>query len=728
MERTASYLAGKKITQRAVTGLSLSLLTLALQSARAQPQQNSSTITVIAQGEESHGSRLSAKESSSATKTTTPLVETPQSISVIPRQQMDDQNTRSLNEALRYTPGVASEQWGGVTAFDQFTIRGFNYSDTGYSDVFQDGLRNTNGLLFGVQQVDPFLLEQIDVLRGPASVLYGLSNPGGVIALTSKLPTRETIRHVEVEGGTKNYGRVGLDFSGAVNDSGSVLYRFVATGHLADGMQQGTKLKGYALAPSITFNPDDNNSLTLYSRFQYDPDLGVITSLPAYGTVFTNPNGKLPRDAYPGEPNHNTFSRKQSTVGYSYIHNFSEDWSTVLKGRYFGETSNYDAVIMSGLNDDMRTISRNTAVSDEHYNTLNFDNQIHGFFDTGALSHELLTGVGVDHMRGHTYYGSGSVSSLDIYHPDYGVAEFGPTALWQDSRVSSTQTGVYLQDQIAWQQWRTTVGIRHDWSKIINKDFLYGQNYEQHDQATTGRVGLNYLFNNGISPYFTWAQSFQPVAGLSRDQQPFKPSRGELYEFGVKYQPPDTTTLLSAAVYNLTQDKSLSTDPANSAFQTQGGKIRARGLELEARGALTEQFSVIGSYTLQQVKYTQDTQGREGKTPLRVPRTFGALWLDWQAPAGTEVEGLGVAVGGRFSGGTKGGTMDNQFNTGGYGLMDASIRYELDKLDSSLRGGKVQLTAQNLLDRKVVAGCYSTDTGCFWGADRQVIAKFSWDF
>ncbi|MBF1996234.1 TonB-dependent receptor [Serratia symbiotica] len=88
---------------------------------------------------------------------------------------------------------------------------------------------------------------------------------------------------------------------------------------------------------------------------------------------------------------------------------------------------------------------------------------------------------------------------------------------------------------MAWQQWRTTLGIRNDWSKIINKDFLYGQNYEQHDQATTGRVGLNYLFNNGISPYFTWAQSFQPVAGLSRDQQPFKPSRGELDEFGVKY-------------------------------------------------------------------------------------------------------------------------------------------------------------------------------------------------
>ncbi|WP_226019881.1 TonB-dependent receptor plug domain-containing protein [Serratia symbiotica] len=370
-----------------------------------------------------------AKESSSATKTATPLVETPQSVSVITRQQMDDQNTRSLNEALRYTPGVGSEQRGGVTAFDQFTIRGFNYSFTGNSDVFQDGLCNTNGLLYGIQQVAPFLLEKIDVLRGPASVLYGLSNPGGVIALTSKLPTRETIRHVEVEGGTNNYGRVGLDFGGALNDRGTVLYRFAATGHLTDGIQQSTKPKGYALAPSITFNPDYNNSLTLYSRFQHDPNLGVLTSLPGYGTVFPNPNGKLPLDAYPVEPNHNTFSRKQSTVGYSYTHSFSKDWSTVLKGRYFGETSNYDAVVMSSLNDDMRTIRRNTAVSDEHYNTLNFDNQIHGFFDTDALSHELLTGVNVDHTRGNANYGSGSVSPLDIYHPNYGVAEYGPTAL-----------------------------------------------------------------------------------------------------------------------------------------------------------------------------------------------------------------------------------------------------------------------------------------------------------
>ena len=721
MNRTA-----KVFCHFAINSISLSILSAGLPVAQAATEEPE--LVVTATPEPPRGSRLAAGQTASATKTATPLVEIPQSVSVITRQQMEDQNVRSLNEALRYTPGVAAEQWGGVTAFDQFTIRGFNYSDTGYSDTFQDGLRNTNGLLFGTQQVDPFLLEQIDVLRGPASVLYGLANPGGVIALTSKLPTQQTIRRVEVEGGSNNYGRVGLDFGGALSDDGRVLYRMVATGHLSDGMQRHTKQKGYALAPSVTFNPDDSNSLTLYSRFQYDPNLGAITSLPMEGTLRSNPNGRLAHDAYPGEPRHNTFKRKQSTVGYSYTHSFSDDWSTELKGRYFGETSNYDAVIFGGLQEDMRTINRQTAVSDEHYNTLNFDNQLHGRFDTGDVGHQLLAGVNVDHMRGNADYGSGSVTPLDIYAPRYGEAQFGPTFPWMDNRSKSTQTGVYLQDQLSWQQWRATLGVRHDRSKIINKDYLYGQNYTQRDHATTGRVGINYLFNNGISPYLTWAQSFQPVAGLSRDQKPFDPSRGKLYEAGVKYQPPGTTTLLTAAVYHLTQTKSLTADPEVAGLQVQGGKVRSRGIELEARGALTDQFSVIASYTLQDVEYRKDTPEREGKRPPRVPRTFGSLWVDWQAPDASPVSGLGAAVGGRFSGGTKGGTMEHQVDTGGYGLVDASVRYELGKLDPSLRSGKVQLTAQNLFDRKYVAGCYASDTGCFWGAERSVIAKFIWDF
>lgn len=727
MNRFNTTLTGCKHLCATAAGLSVSLGYLPAMAA-AEPAEDRLTVVAEAEGAGDAGEGLFANRSRTATKSETPLLETPQSISVITRRQLDDQNVRSLNEALRYTPGVGAEQWGGVTALDQFTLRGFNYGDTGYSDIFQDGLRNTNGLLFGVQQVDPFLLERIEVLRGPASVLYGLANPGGIVALSSKLPVRQRVRHLELEGGTGHYGRAGIDLGGEVNDSGSVLYRLVATGHTANGMARDTKSKGYAIAPSIIFEPDAQNRLTLYSRFQYDPDLGVITSLPAEGTLLSNPNGKLPRDAYPGEPNHNLFRRKQASGGYEFQHAFSEDWSTTLKGRYFGETSNYDAVVLGSLNDDKRTISRSTAVSDEHYNALNFDNQLHGFFDTGEFSHEILTGIAVDHTRGHATYGSGSVTPLDIYNPQYGNAVYGPTLAYQNSRVSATQTGLYLQDQLSWRKWRATLGVRHDWSRIVNEDRLFGQNYTQSDKATTFRAGVNYLFNNGIAPYLTYAQSFQPVSGLSSEQHPFEPSRGELYELGIKYQPPGSQSLFTAAVYHLTQDKSLSTDPNNPSFQTQGGKVRSRGLELEARGALSEQLSLIGSYTLQNVEYVQGSDDRVGKTPLRVPRSFGSLWVDWQAPAGSSAEGLGAGLGGRFSDGTKGGTLNDPFPTGGYGVMDAMVRYQLDRISPSLRGGKIQLTAQNLLNRKYVAGCYSRETGCFYGAGQAVIAKLSWDF
>ncbi|EBH1935572.1 TonB-dependent siderophore receptor [Salmonella enterica] len=723
VKRISSTRTNNKYLMR--TGLLISALCPLTVLATAGAPEETMVVTGV---ENSHADELFAHQTDSATKTSKPLAELSQSVSVITRSQMDEQNIRSLNEAIRYTPGVGAEQWGGVTAYDQYTIRGFSATENGTGDVFLDGLRNTNGLMFGVQQVDPFLLEQIDVLRGPVSVLYGLSNPGGIVSLTSKLPTADTIRHVEVEGGTYNYGRASLDLGGRLTDSGSVLYRMVATGHLADGMWKYSKNKGYALAPSVTFIPSSNDSLTLYSRFQYDPYLGAITSIPIAGTVFHNPNGKLPLSAWPGEPDSNTFSRKQSAVGYNYQHIFNDDWSVILKGKYFGETSSIKAVQMVGVLDDMRTILRQNQNSDEHFNTLNFDNQLHGRFDTGDINHNVLLGFNVDNLRGNSAYFGGSASNLDIYNPDYGHGDYGPLYPYVINRVNSTQNGIYFQDELEWNQWRTTLGIRHDWNRIVNENKISNKNYTQNDSVTTGRVGLNYIFDNGLSPYFTWSQSFQPVTGLSKNQKPFKPSYGELYEAGLKYQPAGSSTLLSAAIFNLTQTNSLTTDPLNPNFKVQNGKIRSRGLELESHAALTEQFSLIGSYTLQDVKYIKDNDGWKGKTPIMIPRSYGGLWVDWEAPDNSVVNGLGIALGGRFSGGTKGGNAKEEFDTGGYGVMDASVRYDLGKLTPSLKGGKVQLTAQNLLDRRYVAGCYSEEYGCFWGAGQQIIGKVMWNF
>lgn len=709
---------------------SLKPLSLALMAIMVASQASAEeTINVVAESVDSSG--LVATHSQSATKSDTPLLETPQSISVITRQQMDMQNVRSLNEALRYTPGVAAEQWGGVSAFDQFSIRGFNYGSTGFNDQFLDGLRMNNGIVYGYQQVDPFLLEDITVVRGPASVLYGLASPGGIIAMQSKLPTAQTIRHVELEGGNHQYQRGSFDFGGKVNDDGTVLYRVVGTATTKEGQEQGTEMRRWALAPSITFQPDYYNKLTIYARAQNDPKMAAQTSLPVAGTAKYNPNGKLPTDAYPGEPDHNTFSRKQASVGYSAEHYFNDDWGVTLNGRYSQMTSKYNAVIFAGLQDDMRTINRSIAASDEHFNTINLDNQLHGHFTTADIDHQLLVGMSWDRFTGHgNYAASYDVPALDIYNPVYGQAIYGTPENYQDTRLMNTQTGLYAQDQLSYEKWRATVGVRHDWSSVRTTDLMgYSADTKQRDEATTWRAGVNYLFDNGIAPYFTYAQSFQPTNSVDANGNAFDPSRGELYEAGVKYQPKVLPALFSIAAFNLTQDKVLTTDPNNINYSVQGGKIRSRGIELEARGQLTEQFSIIGSMTWQNVEYTQDSnRDVVGRTPLRIPTRFGSLWVNWEAPESSFASGFGAGVGGRFSNGTKGGTMENQFSTAGYGVMDAEVHHDLGHLTPNLKGGKVQVTVQNLTDRQYITSCFTESQGCFYGAERAVIAKLIWDF
>lgn len=693
------------------------------------PALSEDTLTVVGSSGDADG--LLAKSTRSATKTDTPILETPQSVSVITRKQMDMQNVHSLNDALRYTPGVAAGQWGGVSAFDQFSIRGFNYGSTGFNDQFLDGLRMNNGVVYGFQQVDPFLLEDISVLRGPASVLYGLASPGGVIAMNSKLPVAQSIRHVELEAGNREYQRGSFDFGGKATDDGRILYRIVGTADTKNGQEYGTSARRWALAPSITFLPDDYNKLTLYARAQRDPRMGAQTSLPVEGTAKYNPNGKLPTDAYPGDPHHNTFSRRQAAVGYSAEHFFNNDWSVLLNGRYSENTSKYHATIFGGLHqDDMRTIDRAQAASDEHFNTINLDNQLHGRFSTGEVDHQLLAGMSWDRFNGHANYAGGAASPLDIYDQDYRNPVYGPLQDYQNNRIMNTQTGLYAQDQLSWQKWRGTFGVRHDWSSQRNTNLMdKSDRSRQRDEATTWRAGINYLFDNGVAPYFTWAQSFQPTNSTDRNGRMFDPSRGELYEAGIKYRPTFMDAFFSIAAFNLTQDKTLATDPRFPQAFVQDGKIRSRGVELEARGQVTEQFSVIGAMTWQDVEYTQySDRDVVGRRPLRIPSRYGSLWVNWQAPEGTAVSGLGAGVGGRFSNGTKGGTMENQFSTAGYGVMDAEVHYDLGHLLQSLKGGRVQLNVDNLTKRDYVTSCFTYSQGCFWGTGRTVVGKVIWDF
>lgn len=693
----------------------------AAQSAKAAEAPTLPSIEVAGSAEDDG---LVPRRASSATRSDLPLGQIAQSVSVVTRAQMDAQDARSINEAFRYAPGIATEQWGGVRAFDQLTIRGFTGAN-GNADVFLDGLRLTGGVVYGSQQVDPFLLERMEVLRGPASVLYGMASPGGVLAQASKLPRDESIRLVELEGGTRGYRRSSFDLGGRADSDGALLYRIAGTAWNSDGNVDGFPARRRAIASSLVWQPSDATRLTLYARYQDDPSLGSMASVPAAGSVLPNPNGRFPLHINIGEPSYSTFSRKQRVAGYRFDQRLGDEWSVASSGRYSGIDMHRAVVIGGSLQPDRRTLNRSTSLSEEAYHAITLDHQLKGRFATGALQHELLAGISWEEMRGRGDYGQGTASPLDLYQPVYGAALIGAPMMFMDNRVRSTQTGLYLQDQLALGNWITTLGVRHDWSTIDTIDLLGRGGFKQHDEATTVRVGSLYRFGNGVAPYVTYAQSFQPTNQLSSSGKPFRPSRGELAEAGLKYQPDHWDALLTAAVFNLTQSDLLTADPANAAFNIQGGQLRSRGLELEARAKLGPQWSVIAAYTWQNVEYTKGNPANIGKTPPRVPERFGGVWLAWDAPSG-----LGAALGVRHNGGTwVGDGRLQQFRTAAFTLVDAQLHYDLGRQVPSLKGARVQLNVTNLTDKRHVASCYDeTMGGCFPGAGRVVNLKVAYQW
>lgn len=693
-------------------------------AAQAPASRATPTLPLIEVAGRADADNLTARRASSATRTETPLGELAQSVSVVTRSQLDAQDARSVNEAFRYAPGIATEQWGSVTAFDQLTIRGFT-GENGEADTFLDGQRQTAGIVYGSQQVDPFLLERMEVLRGPASVLYGMASPGGILALSSKLPRDESIRLVELEGGTRGYGRGSFDLGGRATENGALLYRIAGTAWNSDGNVDGFPARRRAVAPSLAWQPSAATRLTLYARYQDDPSMGTLGAVPASGSVLPNPNGRIPLYLNPGEPSYDTFSRKQRVAGYRFDQRLNDEWAISLHGRYSGIELHRATISGVRLRPDLRTIDRNTSLSEEAYHAITLDNQLKGRFATGAVEHELLAGISWEQMRGRGDYAQGAAPPLDLYLPVYGMPIIGSPTVFMDNRIRSTQTGFYLQDQLSLGGWHTTLGVRHDRSTIDTDDLLGRAGFKQHDDATTVRAGTLYRFGNGVAPYVTYAQSFQPTNRLSSSGEPFKPSRGELIEAGVKYQPEHWDALLTAAVFNLTQANLLSADPANPAFSVQEGELRSRGLELEARARLGAQWSVIAAYTWQHVAYTKGDPAHVGKTPPRVPERFGGIWLAWDAPSG-----LGAALGVRHDGGTWVGDRTlQQFRTPAFTLLDAQVHYDLGRQVPAMKGARLQLNVSNLTDKRHVASCYdATMGGCFRGAGRVVNMKLAYQW
>lgn len=678
-----------------------------------------------------------ATHSQIATKTSTALLETSQSVSVVTREQMDDQGSQTVSQTMRYTPGVLTNPYGATHRYDYVAMRGFN--DGSVDNIYLDGLKSMGDSgTYSTMQVDPYFLERVDILKGPSSVLYGRSSPGGLVALTSKKPLFEPYHQIQATVGTQGQRGMGFDFSGPVDDDKRIAYRLTGLADRSDTQFDHNKEKRYALAPTLSIDFTDDTSLTLQAYLQHDPDGGYHSGMPADGALHQRNGQRISENFFEGEPGIDRYERDQQSFGYQFEHRFNDVFTARQNFRYLDSKVKLDQVYGYGwTTPTSNELNRYYTGGDEKLHAFIVDNMLQAEFLTGATKHTVL--MGADYQRRKTVvdWTSGSVAPINAFDPVYGnsaITYYDPLSYLR--RLE--QTGVYLQDLIEMDQWRFSLGLRQDWVETSDENRLAEASRpvgtEINDKRTklTGRAGALYLFDNGLAPYISYSESFNPNSYADSAGNPLAPTDGTQWELGLKYQPPGTDDLYTASLFRIDQEN-LATKLPQENFYRAVGAVRSQGLELEAHTQLNDNLKLLGSYTFTDIEYSKsmistlstatDIIENKGNSPTQAPRHMASLWADYKFDSGS-LDGLRLGGGVRYVG-YSWADAENTMKVPSYTLFDASIGYDLGKV--GLKGVDVRLNANNLTNESYIASCASLSF-CYMGEERNVAATVSYQF
>lgn len=663
-----------------------------------------------------------AKRSAAGTKTDMPLIEMPQSVSVVTREQIEAQNADSLDQSFDYTPGIFSLGGGsnrrGSTGF---TVRGFNV--TGSAPLYVNGSKFPINSLSGA--AEPFNYERIELVKGPASILYGQAAPGGIINLVTKRPTPEPLRELGVEIGSFDWKQMTADFGGPIDGDGHWGYRVTGLVRDADTMIDNIPDDRVAISPTVVWRPSDSTTLTLLASY-YENETVYDYGKPFQGTALPNPNGKIKPDRFVGEPHFNRFDTTGYTVGYLFEHAFTEQLQFRQNVLYFDYDSDYRDISTGALSADGRRVSRSAYTRDDEDYGYSIDNQLQYKLQTGRLAQTFLVGVDYSWREFDRLQRNGTVGSLDLYAPVYGSAVVINPTPSSHSVTESIQTGIYVQDHIKFDEhWVLLLGGRWDDAENEAKNQLNGSKTKTDADAFTGRVGLMYLSDSGFAPYISYSESFQPASGTDYFGKTFDPTTGEQYEAGIKYEPNNVNASVTLSVYELTQQNVTTPDVEHrdcvrypttcGNFSEQTGEVRSRGVELEARASLADNLNLIGAYTKTDTEITESNGPDLGRKLWSAPEDTASLWVDYTL-AGGPADGLGLAAGVRYVGHSY--NIDNSIKVDDYTLLDLAVRYQLEQW-------RFALNVKNALDKEYIASC---TFACFYGDERTVnlSAKYSW--
>ncbi|MCS3457026.1 iron complex outermembrane receptor protein [Aeromonas sp. BIGb0405] len=647
-----------------------------------------------------------------AMKVEVPMAETPRAVSVVDREELDQHAVLQLDESLRYRSGVLSGLYGSDNNTNWFKVRGFDAAS------YLDGNRLFSTGYY-VWTPEPFGLESVELLKGPASILYGEAPPGGVVNAMSKRPTATPQGLVNLQLGDRDHRQVGVDVSDQLTDDSR--YRFVALYNERDGVLDGTYNERAYVAPSVTLDISDSTSLTLLASFQHDEGVPTNGFFPVYGTLNTE-EGQIDPSTNLSQPDYDRNRNTQISAGYELSHQINQTWEFKQNVRF-----NYNDLLLRQTyifpTYDSTTAYRGLIYRDGDTKSINMDNQMVGYWSTDRTEQTLLLGVDLQrHVNEGDEADNYGMGSIDTMHPDHGnFPGFDEsTATYQKS--TKGQSGLYAQHQIRWDdRWLLTAGGRFDYVETHNISEATSKNERQYDDNLSLSGSLMYLADNGLSPYFTYAESFEVLPGIDPNtKNSYKPLEGKLYETGIKYAPSFLDGYINLALFDLEQTNSLVS--TGSGQQTQAGEVTSQGIELEGSVQATAALRLTGAYTYTDAK-TNDTGDGDRRASL-IPRHQASFWGNYKVQQGP-VSGLEVGTGVRYIGSSVGiGAVDANYNPI-YGsaevpaqtVWDAMIGYDFAK------NWRAQINVNNLLDDTYVASC---DYYCYYGEPRSVVGSVNY--
>ncbi|MEZ8501715.1 TonB-dependent siderophore receptor [Vibrio splendidus] len=665
-----------------------------------------------------------------ATKSALEPEETPQGITVIDEEQLEQRGVKSLNQALRYAPGVVTEQKGAsVTMYDTFSIRGFSNNQSYYDGLILPFLTGWN-----LQpQIDPIAIQQVEVFKGPTSVLYGSMPPGGMVNMIAKAPQEDGSTKVGVSTGSRNLMEASIDTSGQLGDS-DFSYRLVALVRKQDSQVDNAEEERYVIAPSLDWQVSDRTLINFNLYYQNDPSMGTNSAMPLEVLKASDPSVSM------GDKNWSTFEREVLMLGYKINHQINDNWTFLQNARYSDASLYQENTYHRGTNFNAATGSliRNVYSTDEDSQSFVIDNQVSGRVEVAGLEHNLLFGLDYLKLTGDSLYQEFTANAgfygFNAYNPNNDLLD--KSQLQENYReshdITTEQLGLYFQDQVRYDALVLLAGGRYDMFKASDeKTSIYptsdGTEKADHNQFSY-RVGALYELDNGISPFVSYATSFEPAAGTDINGNSLKPQLGEQVEFGVKYLSADMAQQLTASYFYITKKDSIAADPSDPTYRSkiQLGEVRSQGMEVEGRWFVTEDWDVNASYTYVDMEVTEDANpDLEGTTPIYVPTHAANLWSNYYVYGGA-LAGTRWSAGARYMGDMEMDATNTQGKVPSYTVVDLSVGYDLGEASETLSGATANLLVNNLFNEEYYT-CYD-QSNCWFGAEQSVELSVNYEF